>query len=74
MGVLNLAVIRAGADDPSFIRTVALIDAIYTGVLLAVGIAYFIYPPIVTIGFILLCFVVSLLMGARKDRSPNRAR
>ncbi len=66
--------IRAGAGDPSFIRTVTLIDSAYTGVLLAVSIAYFIYPPIVTIGFILLCFVVSLLMGARKDRSPSRAR
>ena len=42
VGVLNLAVIRAGAGDPSFIRTVTLIDSICTGVLLTVSIAYFI--------------------------------
>ena len=74
VGVLNLVVVRARGDDHAFLRTVTWMAAGYTAGLLAISIAYFIYPPIVTIGFILLCFVVSLLMGARRDRSPNKAR
>ena len=44
-----------------------MIDAIYTGVLLAVGIAYFIYPPIVTIGFIFVCFAICRLVGRPRE-------
>ncbi len=73
-GSLSLVVVRARGDDHEFLRTLTWMDAGYTTVLLAISVAYFIYPPIITIGFILLCFVVSLLVGAKRDRSPNRAQ
>ena len=74
VGALNLVVARTRGEDHAFLRTMAWMDAGYTTVLLTISVAYFIYPPIITIGFILLCFVVSLLVGAKRDRSPNRAR
>ncbi len=74
VGVLNLMVARARGDDRAFLRTMTWMAAGYTGALLAISVTYFIYPPIVTIGVIVLCFVMSLLVGARRDQSPNRAR
>lgn len=74
VGALNLVVARVRGDDQAFLRTITWMVAGYTAVLLAISVAYFIYPPIVTIGFVLLCFVMSLWAGARKDRSPSKVR
>lgn len=69
VGVLNLVMIRTRGDDAPLLRAMTWMTAVYLAALLAISVAYFIYPPIVTIGFILLCFVVSLGVGAKRDWS-----
>ena len=65
-GVMNLAVIRSQAANHSLIRTVTLIDVFYAAALLAVSMVYFIYPPMVLVGFVFLCFVISFLVAPRR--------
>src|SRR3989304_10143008 len=62
-GVMNLAVIRSQAANPALIRTVTLIDVFYAAALLAVSMVYFIYPPLVLVGLVFLCFVDSFLVA-----------